>query len=266
MSSIPASTRSATGIAYDDHGSGDVALLFLPGWCGPRTVFAPLIERLGDTCRTLAVDWRGHGTSIAAEGEFGNEALVDDALSVIEASGAQTIIPATVAHAGWVGIELRRRLGARRVPKLAILDWMVLGAPAPFLDALGAMADPATTRTIVEQVSGMWSGGLATPELLSYIDSMTASPDEMWARAASAIAAAFESNAVPLDAIAALDEPPSTLHLYAQPADPAFLDAQLAFAAEHPWFQVEHLDAASHFPAFEVPDTMAEHLRRFVAR
>ncbi|MGD9749609.1 MAG: hypothetical protein AB7W59_01300 [Acidimicrobiia bacterium] len=152
------------------------------------------------------------------------------------------------------------------MPKLAILDWMVLGAPPPFLDALRAMADPATTRTVVEKVSSMWSGGLTNPELLAYIDSMTTFPDEMWARAASAIAAAFETNPAPLDAIAALDVPPSTLHLYAQPGDPTYLAAQQTFASENQWFHVERLDATSHLPAFEVPDAMAEHLRGLVAQ
>jgi hypothetical protein len=53
------------------------------------------------------------------------------------------------------------------------------------------------------------------------------------------------------------------LHLCAQPADPSFLDAQRAYAATHPWFTVEHLDASSHFPVFEVPDAIADHLRTF---
>lgn len=70
----------------------------------------------------------------------------------------------------------------------------------------------------------------------------------------------------PLDAVAALDPPPPTLHLYAQPSDEAYLDAQRAFAADHPWFEVVRLDAASHFPMFETPDAIVGLLNDFVSR
>ena len=84
--------------------------------------------------------------------------------------------------------------------------------------------------------------------------------------AAREIAGAFERSGSPLEAVAALDPPPATLHLYAQPADPGFLDAQRGDADAHPWFEVEHLAAGSHFPELEVPEVVAGHLERFVGR
>ena len=256
---------SAGGNAYDDKGDGDVTFLFLSGWCGPRNYFDPLADRLSGDHRTLALDWRGHGESKPASGDFGVAELVDDAMSVIDASGAATVIPVAAAHGGWVAIELCRRLGAERVPGLVFLDWMVLGAPAPFLGALAGMADRATTRAAVDGLSGMWLGDRDLPALSAYVASMAANDDEMWARAAREIAAQFEGHGVPLENVAKLDPPPPTLHLYAQPDDPAFLEAQQGFAADHAWFQVEKLDAVSHFPIFEVPDAIAAHLRRFAA-
>lgn len=257
--------HTTTGVAYDDVGAGDTALVFLPGWCGPRTLFAPLLSRLAPTSRCLAVDWRGHGTSETTEGEFGMSELVDDAVAVITASGIARVIPVSVAHAGWVSIELRRRLGPDRVPHIVLLDWMVLGAPEPFLGALASMRNPASTRQVVDQISGMWRAGLDDPALAAYVESMVAFPDEMWARAAREIGGAFDRSPVPLDAIGALDPAPPTTHLYAQPADPAFLAAQADFAVGHPWFSVERLDAASHFPVFEVPDEIAARLAAIAA-
>lgn len=259
-------TMTSTGVAYDDRGDGQPALLFLPGWCGPRSLFDPLAGRLESTFRTLALDWRGHGESAPAEGDFGSAELVDDALSVIDHSGAHAVVPVAAAHAGWVAIELRKRLGPDRVHRLVFLDWMVLGAPAPFRDALKAMASPPATRAVVDQITAMWVAGLDLPALSDYVKSMAASPDDMWARAAREIAGAFDGFGAPLEALAALDPPPPTLHLYAQPADPAYLDAQRRYAADNPWFEVEHLDAASHFPMFEVPDAIVGHLDKFVVR
>ena len=257
--------RTSTGVAYDDRGTGDPALLFLPGWCGPRTLFEPLAARLDGRHRTLAVDWRGHGDSAPADDDFGIAELADDALAVIEDSGAAQVVPVAASHAGWVAIELRRRLGTRRIPRLVFLDWMVLGAPAPFLDALDGMMAPATTRAIVDQITAMWIAGLQIPALAAYVASMAAVSDAMWARAAREIAAAFDTFASPLAAVAALDPPPPTLHLYAQPPEADYLHAQHRFAADHPWFQVARLNAASHFPVFELPDAIAEQLHDFAA-
>jgi pimeloyl-ACP methyl ester carboxylesterase len=240
--------QTSSGIAYDDRGSGKPALILLPGWCGPRTLFDPAAALLESSFRTLAVDWRGHGDSESPVGDFGFSDLVEDAVAVIDDSEADEVVPVAAAHAGWVAIELRRRLGAERVQHLVFLDWMVLGAPPPFLEALAGMAAPATTRMVVDQVSTMWLADLDLPALSAYVASMTAQPDDM------------------LEAVAALDTPPATLHLYAQPADPEFLDAQRGYAEAHPWFEVEHLDAASHFPVLEVPDAVAAHVRRFVGR
>ena len=72
----------------------------LPGWCEDRTGLRPLAERLAQHRRVLSLDWRGHGESGAASGEFGMQALLDDALAVLDASGARSIVPVTVAHAG----------------------------------------------------------------------------------------------------------------------------------------------------------------------
>lgn len=44
-------SMTPTGIAYDDRGQGDPALLFLPGWCGPRTLFDPIRARVEHTRR-----------------------------------------------------------------------------------------------------------------------------------------------------------------------------------------------------------------------
>ncbi len=50
-------------IARDDAGTGEPALLCLPGWRGGRTVFDALIERTGLHRRSLVLDLRAHGES-----------------------------------------------------------------------------------------------------------------------------------------------------------------------------------------------------------
>lgn len=258
---MPVATSQGLSIDYDDRGTGDPALLFLPGWCGSRAVFDPLVAHCRG--RTLALDWRGHGRSSDAPRDFGTGELVDDAIAVIEASGARTVLPVGLSHAGWVAIELRRRLGAR-IPRIALLDWIVLDAPPPFLAALQALQEPAQWRQAREALFSMWLDGMDLPALTRYVrEDMGSYRFEMWARAGREIAGAYAQAGNPLQALATLGADIPVLHLYAQPDDPGYLSAQRSFGDAHPWFRVSKLDARSHFPMFEVPGEMARTLEAF---
>ncbi len=251
-------------ISYGDYGQGEPVLLFMPGWCGSRKVFDELAARCAEQRRTLALDWRGHGQSERPAEDFGISDLVDDALAVIEASQADLVVPVAMAHAGWVAIEVRRRLGAR-IPKLVLLDWIVLDPPPPFLGALQSLQDPTQWWQTREQLFSMWLQGLDIPALTHYVrEDMGSYPFEMWARAGREISNAYTKAGSPLQALASLDPPVPVLHLYAQPEDPGYLAAQQAFAAAHPWFQVLRLEARSHFPMYEVPDEMVVAIETFV--
>jgi pimeloyl-ACP methyl ester carboxylesterase len=252
-------------ISYDDLGQGEPALLFMPGWCGSRDVFTPLLETCSANRRVLALDWRGHGRSSSLMEDFGNDALVEDALAVIESSGVEQVVPVALSHAGWVAVALRKRLGAR-VPRLVLLDWIILDPPPPFLDALGGLQAPDHSQEVWDALRGMWVEGIDQPDLRRYVvEDMGSYGFDMRARAGREIAAAYSQAGNPLRALAALEPPVPTLHLYAQPDEPGYLAAQQAFANEHPWFQVHKLSARSHFPMFEVPETISAAIDAFVS-
>ena len=115
---MPVTEVEGLTISYDDRGSGEPALLCLTGWCSSKARYDHLVPLLAEKRRTLAFDWRGHGDSQRDVGEFGQEEMVADALGVIEVSGIEQVVPVAASHSGWVAIELRRRLGAERVPKI----------------------------------------------------------------------------------------------------------------------------------------------------
>ena len=53
--------RTASGgLAYEMHGDG-IPVVFLHGLTFDRTTWRPIIERLGDGVRSIAVDLPGHG-------------------------------------------------------------------------------------------------------------------------------------------------------------------------------------------------------------
>src|SRR5258706_1762235 len=179
-------------IRYDDLGHGEPAALCLPGWCASSAAFDDFGKRLGTKRRVLTLDWRGHGRSDTPQGDYDFAALVRDARAVIEASGARQLVPIATAHAGWVAIELRRALGADRIPKLVLIDWLVTPPPAPLLAALGALQRPADWEAARDKLFAMWLDGVDHPAVARFVrPGMGAYGHELWARSARAIRACY---------------------------------------------------------------------------
>jgi pimeloyl-ACP methyl ester carboxylesterase len=250
-------------IAYEDHGPAlGPTLLCLPGWCSNRTLFAPFIKAMAGRRRVLALDWRAHGDSERPSRDFGLPDLVEDALAVVAASGAERVVPVAVSHAGWMAIEMQRRL-AGRVPALVLMDWLVLDPPPPFLDALQALQDPNRWQQTRDQLFALWLAGAPAHVEDQIRREMGAYGFEMWSRAGREIAAAYARHGSPLRSLVSLPPTP-VLHVYAQPPDPGYLAAQEDLSRRHRWFTVRRLAASSHFPVLEVPEATAVVVEAFL--
>jgi pimeloyl-ACP methyl ester carboxylesterase len=252
-------------IAYDDRGVGEPAFVCLPGWCSDRFQFSPLVDQLSGSRRTIVLDWRGHGDSDIPDGDYGYEDMTEDILAVIDDAAVERIIPVAAAHAGWAALDLYRRLGDR-VVGFVFMDWMVMGAPPPFIAGLQGMQQPAEWATVRDQLFQMWRGGGSNPGVEEQIARMNSFGADTWMRAGREIEAAYQRHGAPVEALASFDPPVPTMHVYAQPADPEVLRVQQAFASEHPWFRVHRVDAQSHFPQFEVSDEIAGLIEGFVSK
>jgi hypothetical protein len=261
---------TAARIAHSDAGTGDPAVLFIPGWCGDRTVFDNLVQRTSQRRRAIAIDLPEHGESQRTGSDFSAADVAASAIALLDRLGVDRVVPVSLAHAGWTAIELRRRLGPARVPAVVLLDWMVLGPPPGFLDALGGLQNPQTWAQVRAGLFAMWTTDVDLPVLHEYIARMGTYDATYWSRAGREIAAGFGQYGTPLAALEQLgaDEGRScpTLHAYAQPADEAVLAAQQAYAGDHPWFEVHRLGARSHFPMYEVPDELTDVIDSFVDR
>jgi pimeloyl-ACP methyl ester carboxylesterase len=251
-------------IAYDDQGPRlDTAMLCLTGWWMNRGSYAPLAERLSGRHRVITLDWRGHGDSSRPRRDFGHEELADDAMAVIEASGAGRVVPVTQAHGGWAEVELRRRLGDR-VEKIVASSWLVLDPPPQFAAALEALQDKERWREAREQLYSMWLTGAPEGVVEEIHREMSVYDFDMCSRAARAIAADYARYGNPLRALSEIDSKPNTLHVFSQPRAPESLAAQEAYSAANPWFSVKRLDGVSHFPLLEPPDETAAEIERFM--
>ena len=251
-------------IDYDDLGSGEPALLVLTGWCSSRERWTPVVEREAERRRVLAFDWRGHGRSDPAPGDFGVEELVDDALAVVAASGIGRFVPCAASHSGWVAIELRRRLGDR-VAALAHADWMLAVPSERYLQVI-AQLDSDEWAEARDLLFSIWAAGVEAPWLTGALDVMNRHGEEMWRRSGREIGGAYARWTSPLEQLAGLDPPVPVLHVYGQPHDPEYLALQERFAAEHDWFSVRKLEARTHFAMLEEPEAVADAIEALVAR
>ncbi|WP_375769402.1 alpha/beta hydrolase [Archangium gephyra] len=250
-------------IRYDDVGQGEPTLLFIPGWCTSREVFRKLVPWSSILHRALVVDLPGHGESQLPGPDFGNATVVDSLRAVIEASGARQVVPVALSHGGWWALELRRQLGPR-IPAVVLLDWLVLEPPPPFLQALKALQSPQWKQAR-DGLFSLWLQGVSSPDVIRFVrDDMGSFGEDMWKRAGREVEKVYAQHGSPLQALATLSPPVPTLHLYAQPDDSAWLEAQRSFASSHPWFQVQKLPARSHFPMMELPEEMAARIGRFL--
>jgi pimeloyl-ACP methyl ester carboxylesterase len=266
---MPYAVSDGVRIAYDERGrtaagAGAPALLFMTGWCSSKERWSVVAERCAATgLHVLSTEWRGHGESEPSPGDFGLEEMVSDVLAVADTAGVGQFVPCAASHAGFVAIELRRR-HPDRVPKLVHVDWYVVPPPPPYravLEQLTTDEWPAARDRLFE----IWTAGSEAPEIAGAIAVMDRHDADMWQRSGREIAAGYDRVGSPTDAWASLDPPAAVLHLYGQPADPAFLAVQQEFAASHPWFGVRKLSGVTHFAMLETPDEVAAAIESFVS-
>jgi pimeloyl-ACP methyl ester carboxylesterase len=253
-------------IDYLDTGTGSQTLLLMPAWCMSRSIYEDLIPLLAKKYRVLAMDWRGHGASERPAADFGAADFIDDAIAVIEASGASQVIPVSSSHAGWVNVAIRARLGEQRIPKLVFVDWLVLPPPPEFVQLVMGLATPdgwEKTRGILFDI---WLHGVTDQREIDFVRGEMASYDaEMWMRSGREIGGCYQQfGGYPLAHMSSLAPPAPCLHVYSQPRDDGYLQAQTDFATQNPWYRVVRLDAHSHFPTFESSPQIAAAIEAFV--
>jgi pimeloyl-ACP methyl ester carboxylesterase len=262
---VPTAAVEGLRIAYSDSGGGDgLPIVCLTGWCSSRGRYDLLAPIAARTRRVVALDWRGHGDSSIPSGDFGSSEMADDVVAVVEDAGLEELALVSASHAGWVAIDVRRRLGDR-VRRVVHFDWLVVEPSEPYLEVIRALQSEATWEEARDTLYRIWRGGRDDEEVERTLAAMDAQGAEMWMRSGREIESAYREHGSPLAAWSALGSRPPILHLYGQPHDDAYLEQQEEFAQAHDWFHVRRLDARSHFTMVESPRAAAAALDAFLA-
>ncbi|WP_026734822.1 alpha/beta fold hydrolase [Fischerella sp. PCC 9605] len=260
-------------LACDDIGTGEPALLLLPGWCADRGIFVALANQLGKKRRVINVDLLGHNESARPDGDFGSEDVIHEALKLVDSLGINEFVTVSVAHAGWLAVELRRRL-VNRIPKMVFLDWIIIEPPQVFFEILEKIQQPAQWQSARDALFAAWS--LGDPNLAKpFQEFMTNYGFDMWSRAGREIGRSYREFGSALRVLETLNPAPTVLNLYsptqaknlyAQDDDSSYFEAQQSFALNHPWFHFRRLSSKSHLPSVEVPGEVADAIESFIAK
>ncbi len=113
-------------LAYEDRGAGAPALVFVHGWTGDRSLFAPQAAHFGRRHRVVSVDLRGHGQSDKPIGPYPVAAYADDLAHLIDELGLGRAV--AVGHS--MGGNAVLQLAAAHPDRVAAI---VMVDPAPFV-------------------------------------------------------------------------------------------------------------------------------------
>jgi 3-oxoadipate enol-lactonase len=115
---------NGAAIHVRERGVGEPALIFLHYWGGSSRTWQSVADRLGEQRRTLVLDQRGWGDSVATDGRYDLAAMADDVEAVVQKFRLKCYV--LVGHS--MGGKVAQIVAARSPVGL---KGLVLIAPAP---------------------------------------------------------------------------------------------------------------------------------------
>lgn len=122
-------TADGVPVAYEAHGTGTPALVFVHGWSCDRSYWSAQLERFSRSFRVVAVDLAGHGESGFGREAWTIESFGGDVAAVVEALGLDRVILIGHSMGGDVNMDAARRLPGRVDGLIWVDTYARLGSP-----------------------------------------------------------------------------------------------------------------------------------------
>lgn len=249
---------------YDDVGEGD-AILLLSGWCQDHRLFKDLQPELAKTHRVIRFDWRGHGDHREINGDFDINDQADDLYRFIDAMGLDRVHPVSTSHGGWANIEATERCGASLIPHTFVIDWIQTTPPDSFFQMIDDIQNQKNWEAGIDDFFNYWIGDTKIESVIHHVNNeMAGYSYDMWARSGREIAIAYRKYTNPMQRMLSLKDQKVT-HIFSQPFEEEYHQAQKDFAAEHPFYSTVKLPGETHFPTLEQPVEVAKVIRKALA-
>ena len=235
-----------------------VTILAIGGWIGSSELWTEPLSMLTDRYATIAYDHRGSGVSICTAQAITFEALVADAVAVLDAYGVSRCVLAAESAGALTALAVAAQHPGR-VSHLVIVDGMyhrgVSGENDPFLRGLQT-AYPATIERFVQ---------LCVPEPDS--EHIKSWGRQILARARPEAAIALRvlgSNVDIQNTLPGISQPTLVLHGELDQIVP--ISQGRALAQTLPNAEFESLAGAGHVPTLTRPAEIARSISAFLAR
>jgi pimeloyl-ACP methyl ester carboxylesterase len=255
MSEIVASADGVP-VAYEAHGAGAPALVFIHGWSCDRSYWKGQVEPFSRDFRVVTVDLAGHGESGLGRDAWTIAAFGADVAAVVDALDLDRVVLIGHSMGGDVIMEAARRLPGRVAALVWVDVYRRLGTPitpeqleefmaplrADFQEAtrsfVRGMFPPASDQSLVEQVAADMS---AAPRAVA-VEAVEAA--RLYDRE---VTVALQELRLPIVAINPEDEPTDVESMKSYGVD------------------VEFMSGVGHFPMMENTDGFNALLRDVIA-
>jgi len=107
-------------IAYEIHGAGEPALVFVHGWSCDRAFWREQLDELARDHQVVALDLPGHGSSGADRASWTIAGLADDVRALVEGLDLQRVILIGHSMGGPVCLEAARLLPGRAIGVIGV--------------------------------------------------------------------------------------------------------------------------------------------------
>jgi 3-oxoadipate enol-lactonase len=156
MRDVQTLPRTPRGIAWRVDGPADAPALLLLGSLGTTSeIWRPQIQPLTSDRRVIRLDTRGHGQSDASAGHFTLDDLGADALSVLEAAGAEQAAVCGVSLGGMTAMWLAAHAPERISTLIAVSTGLKIGVRATWEERVQQVR-AGGTEAVADASMGRW--------------------------------------------------------------------------------------------------------------
>lgn len=262
--SVEARSGDGVPIAYDVRGKGDLALVFIHGWCGDRSFWKGQLDVFAERYRVVALDLGGHGASGKDRAEWTAESMAGDVEAVLKAAEVKRAILVGHSMGGPISLLVAKRMPDRVAAVVGVdtLHNVEFKWPEEQTKQILAAMEADFETTMRGFMSGMVPEG-TDPALVKYLLDKVIGADRKMALGLMRALTTFDTKA----ALAGAKVRVRCIN--AAPSLPFAMPTAVDVNRKYGDFDVVLMEGVGHFPMLEKPkefnEKLAETLKKLEA-